>query len=439
MSLINQMLKDLEHRRSQDNPAEGVASGAIHRYSAVANKGFNGLTVFIVIIILLVVAIGFLLWERQESAMMVQNSDVNSEVSRTDTKGSPPPAVAHKAEQNMVATQPEKQLKVVPQSKPMQDTLSVQQQTQPVIETRISSVSPDPVPASRKRQSITINGEGFSQNTRITVAWRENKKNLPRSQVKFLNARQLQIQIVVGSNSDDWTVQAFDPENGESTEYEFKVVGKRLTPDVAVKKIIKPLDHKQQAELLFQQGYQLLSKGQVVAGEQKLLEVLKLYPGHTKAREILAGLYIKSGRVIEAGNLLQAGLELLPKHTLFAKLQGRLLLEQAKTQQAIEVLEKVVPAVKVEPEYHALLAAAYQRQQQHAKAVATYQSLLTVRPAAGVWWIGLGISLEALGRKAQAVEAYEKAARSGSLTVDLLRYTDNRLAALRKSTLPQSE
>ena len=45
----------------------------------------------------------------------------------------------------------------------------------------------------------------------------------------------------------------------------------------------------------------------------------------------------------------------------------------------------------------------------------------------------MAISLESLGQQQQAVDAYIKARKTGTLSVDLLRYTDSRLALLRDS------
>jgi MSHA biogenesis protein MshN len=149
---------------------------------------------------------------------------------------------------------------------------------------------------------------------------------------------------------------------------------------------------------------------------------------------------MKSGRVIEASDLLQQGLVLVPGHLAFAKLEARLLLEQNQLQQAVRVLEKHQPASLMPLDYHAFMAALYQRNKQHAQAIEKYRKLLDAKPAAGVWRIGLAISLEAAGQQPEAMQAYLQAKNNGNLTTGLLRYANNRLSILKQSgyKLPQA-
>lgn len=442
MSLINQMLRDLEQRRSQDNPADGYPAGTVHQYSAAKNK-FSLVRVFVVIIVLLIAIVGYLVWDRNNTPSAVSiNSEstiparqVESSV-QADSK-----VVEVVSEPEVDITPPAKQLELMPVEEQLQVTRTNNEpaqvvQQQAVASLQVVSVSPDPVPASLKRQTITINGEGFTKETRIMVKWDKRQKTLPASQAQFVSANQLIMSIVVGPRENIWTVQVFDPVKGHSAQLDFSVVSEQLLAGTAVTKTARPLDSKQRGEVLYQEGYQLLSKGHAHAGEQKLLDAIAIYPGHIKAREILAGTYIKSGRVIEAGDLLQEGSELVPEHALFTQLQARLMLEQNQLQQAIELLEKKAPAVNIHPQYHALLAAAYQRNKQHVRAVEQYQAVLKVVPVSGVWWVGMAISLEALGQQAEARQAYQQAKNTGRLTAELLRYTDHRLVALRDSGLP---
>ena len=201
-------------------------------------------------------------------------------------------------------------------------------------------------------------------------------------------------------------------------------------PAGGMEKQMVPLRREQKAELAYQAGYDQLQLHNTRRAEQELRQALTIDASHVRARELLAGLLIRQGRWIETADLMQQGVQVLPDNTVFTKLYARTLMQLNRDQQAIKVLGKHAPPIAQDPDYYALLAALYQRQQDHLAAANTYSQILKLRPDAGIWWVGLGISLEALGKKQQAQQAYTRARQSGTLRGDLARYTDNRLLAL---------
>jgi MSHA biogenesis protein MshN len=81
-------------------------------------------------------------------------------------------------------------------------------------------------------------------------------------------------------------------------------------------------------------------------------------------------------------------------------------------------------------DYHAFDAAVLQRLGRHREAVAAYQSALRLAPRAGLWWMGLGISLQADSRGADALDAFRRARSAGGLNSDLLAFVDQRMKQL---------
>lgn len=191
-----------------------------------------------------------------------------------------------------------------------------------------------------------------------------------------------------------------------------------------------PLRSEEKAEMAYQAAYAQVQQHNVREAEKELRRALTLEPRHVRARELLAGLLIKQGRWVETSELLQQGVQLVPAHAVFIKLYARSLMQLERDPQAIAVLREHAPPLAQDPDYHALLAALYQRSQNHPAAATTYNEILKLRPDAGIWWVGLGISLEAMGKQKEAQQAYARARQSGSLHGDLARYTDNRLLAL---------
>jgi MSHA biogenesis protein MshN len=199
----------------------------------------------------------------------------------------------------------------------------------------------------------------------------------------------------------------------------------------AVEKTARPLSAEQQAELDYQDGLRLLQSGRPTAAEPRLHAALDSYPAHRAARTALAGLLINAGRLPEATSLLAAGLALAPTYAPFAKLYARLRIDQGELAEARTVLERAAPAVQDDPEYYALLAALYQRLGLYEQAAQTYRGVLQVQPRNGVWWLGLGLALEGGGDRANALQAYQRAQQSGTLDGDVQHYVESKITALR--------
>lgn len=196
------------------------------------------------------------------------------------------------------------------------------------------------------------------------------------------------------------------------------------------------LHPNQLAEVSYKKGYELLQKNKIYSAESKLLLALEHNNKHIKAREVLVGLYLKTGRKVEAENILVTGLLHRPKYSNFAELYARLLLKTNRINKAVTVLLNHKPSISHNPNYYALLAACYQRNKNHSSAANTYLKLLKLNPNEGIWWVGMAISLEALNKHQQALNAYEKARQSGTLNTHLSNYSSKRLEQLNLNNPP---
>jgi len=89
-------------------------------------------------------------------------------------------------------------------------------------------------------------------------------------------------------------------------------------------------------------------------------------------------------------------------------------------------------AIKNDAEYLALLAMQYQTLQQHKAAAKTFNAALKIQPRKDTWWLGLAISLEALQQPALAKKAYQHAATGKRLPIRLQKFTVEKIALLDK-------
>lgn len=152
-----------------------------------------------------------------------------------------------------------------------------------------------------------------------------------------------------------------------------------------------------------------LGRGQRALAVAQLGDLLESAPDNLDARLLLARLHIEDGRPRAAEELLDAGLDRQPDQQGLAFLLGRLLLEQGRLSEAGRVLDGHAPPVAANPDYHLLLALTHRQAGDHDAAIAAYRAVTEASPGVGAAWVGLGVSLEATGDSQGARTAYRKA------------------------------
>ena len=187
---------------------------------------------------------------------------------------------------------------------------------------------------------------------------------------------------------------------------------------------------RQRADAAYADALRELSAGRRDLAEVRMRDALGHDPSLVDARLALANLLATRGATREAEALLLQGLRLAPDAAPLAQRYARLLFERDDLGGAIGVLLQAPPPVAVDTEYHAFLAALLQRAGNHNAAADTYASLVEVQPDAGLWWMGLGISLEAEQRYAPALDAYRNAARDPRLSARVADFVRERIAVL---------
>jgi MSHA biogenesis protein MshN len=172
---------------------------------------------------------------------------------------------------------------------------------------------------------------------------------------------------------------------------------------------------------------ELIARGRSTEAMELLVQVLNRQPTHVAARSSLAALLAEAGRREQALHVLLAGTEV--DAARFAMPTAQLQAEMGDLNGAQQTLARVPPARR-NAGYEALNAGLAQRAGDHMTAIAAYRrALAQVQPEA-VWWVGLGVSLEATGEAAEARNAYLRATAEAKLPADVRRYATERVAAL---------
>lgn len=367
MSLINQMLKDLESRRSPELPAVEVIAGQHPARKAVQQPLTTGL---MILVVLLLIALVYTLWPRPETepAREVATTPTARAVSTQNTAPAPP---SHTA-------------------------------TPAAIPNTAATTLPTPVAATIPAPHAHVSAQ---QAEPPQDAPQRDVSQTPRASTPSVQKR--------AAPSQTSQKRLYSPPQNLNMD-----------------KRVLPVSDAELARRRYQQGYHALQQRNTTEAEQHWLATLNDYPKQLETRQGLVALYLSQGRKIEAAKLLSEGVTHHPNNPQLSLLHARLLAEQGHPMQALSALQPFVGEAATSPELLALAAALQQQQRDYRQSIRHYRQALKLQPQQAHWWMGLGISLEGLGKPSEAQQAYEHALR-GKLNRASLDYVTQRLQALR--------
>ncbi|MGB5466599.1 MAG: tetratricopeptide repeat protein [Sedimenticolaceae bacterium] len=172
-----------------------------------------------------------------------------------------------------------------------------------------------------------------------------------------------------------------------------------------------------------------IARGDLAEAETLLQQHLQRASNDLAARELLIGLMLRGNRHAAAIAQLDQGLLHHPRHLKFVMIKARLLAQNGDTAAAIQLLESSPVTGRDGVQLRQMLGAMYQQLGRYEEAVENYRTLLAFTPSAGPAWVGLAISLDALG-DAEAPDAYRRALVLGGLPVPAAAYARQRIAQL---------
>ena len=173
-----------------------------------------------------------------------------------------------------------------------------------------------------------------------------------------------------------------------------------------------------------------MAKGQMREAQDNYYQVLVHDPHNQGAREQLAGLLYGEGRLTEASQVLEEGLRLDPEQADLRLLLARVAIGGGDRQKALDWLTGYQPDLAANLDYYATWAGLAQELGQPAQASELYVKLLRQQPDQGRWWLGLGVAEDGQGHRQRALDAYGNAQLHGNLGEASTRWLEQRIAEL---------
>lgn len=227
----------------------------------------------------------------------------------------------------------------------------------------------------------------------------------------------------------------------DSTETDMKLPGAEIlavptavTPDEPpqLQRIMHSPSTEEQAEDLYRRAVTLVRTGKVREGGEILRQSLLLDSRHTAARETLATLLLKERKLEEAKQLLSEGVALLPGYAPFSTQLARIYVEGGDEALAINLLEDNRDIANPDPAYLGLLGTLYQRASRHDAARDAFRQAIRLQSEEGRWWLGLGISSEALNDWITARDAFQRTLSTTPTDPKIRQYAEQRLLVVKR-------
>ncbi len=198
-----------------------------------------------------------------------------------------------------------------------------------------------------------------------------------------------------------------------------------------IEKQVRPPTERERAEAEFRGGMAALGAGDSVQAENKLRAALEIDPMVDKARQALLGLYIERGRRQDAEQLLEERVRLDHRPAGFALALARLQLERGANNEALTTLQQSLPNGEASADYQAMLANAFGRLGRHKEAAERFGVAARLAARNPVWLMGMGVELRADNRSSEARVAFQRARELGGLSPQLASFVDQQLSEVK--------
>lgn len=400
MSVINQMLKDLDKRQAEQNTVAKTGQPVVTKHSNVK------LILSIIVVIVIINITGIFAWQlySENQQLKTQAKENTAQLSKLEaqSKDNDTSNVEQKSNGEVVVEAIASTFETKPVAEKLEAQFSEIQQAALKEELVISTSTPSQAKEELEPISLDLAKDLSTQNSATqSTASTENiepKKVIPETDqpTKVDDKRATELKV-------------------DTPQPRLSISRTQLSPQALAKKKIS-------------QAEQAMEVNELAKAESLFEEVLLLLPEHETARKQLAALWYGKKAYQDAINLLSQGIALAPQAEEMRLMSARIYFEQGQARQALNMLTPVSNSQRVE--LLALLANIAAQLNEHQKAGDAYRKLLDIESSVGRWWLGLAVSLDSQGQFKQASNAYSQAIVTGNLSNSTMQFARQRLSEL---------
>lgn len=417
MSLLNNMLKDLDKRQSNSRPTFAQTMSADVRMVPTINSTLKYLPL---LVLLTLICASLLFWEKRFNPAIKSMAAIPPAVVLADKSESAKPA------RSEIVTSKSTPQESLHQESPHQESAKNNESYPEVLPTAQTT--------ALKTSSNQVNSNLINRNKNLPLAVSTDNSNTIKN-VAIKNDSPTPDEVKVSTKNDIQPINvalAKTSQDSDSPMIEKNKSQPLPESSLRLKRSIKIVTPTQVAENAYRQGVIFLKQGRMVEAEKSLREALNSNPLNFNARQLLVDLMVDSSQQNEAISLLEEGLRISPGNSQYSYDLARLQVEIGDAKLALSTLKRGLPLAGNNPEYHSLLGTLLQGEEQHQEAVNHFLVALNADSSKLNDLVGIGISLQALGQVADATEAFTRARQSQLLTSELAIFVDDRLKQLKQ-------
>lgn len=422
MSLINETLKELQRRRGESKDTESPVSGLEPPPSLFANRHklrfIIKSSLIIILLILCIVLLSFF-WGSSKKNHSTNNGQHLTALANDTAPGeevSSPPSAQVTLNKLNLSTQDNNQVLDILTNSPAHYEVSFDSQNN-ILQLLLNYTTIDPtlsLPDTSNNPAISsISAQANNGTAAITM------KLQPGTEIQSLNREEnsnlIRLTLVPPETSNIATTDDSNSTNNNSDNVIQTAASDGATASATAQ---------------YQQAMQMINNNQIAQAVQLLTSILNGSPYYTDARLALIKLLLMQHQQSNAQELINGGLTLDPNNSDLIELQARLYIAQGNLEQALSILQSQSPDLPSHLSYYELTAGLEQQLHNPTIAAGIYKQLLTVDPDNSLWWMGLGVALEAMNQSIDAVQAYQQAINTGNLNPNLQGFVMSRIKVL---------
>jgi len=444
MSLLNDVLVDLDKRKDRQPPPKGLPAGLQVKHQALTPLRKLLRAGLLLLSLTLVAGFGWTQWQTQDSTRSprVDQSLGDSSIGPVDggvdiTNNSPDTAQIETVhpQQAPVFANPAKPA-LVPASQHKMASAS-----QPAVVGKVNAETGEVMPSEPVDQSIVVAAVATDEKARPVSANEYAERiaviNPAAKPATFVGERPSTGAKPAPSRfSEPVGNRPVPPERALSTSPNTSSPntssheGGTATQDGSLTASIRPADTPlAKANRQLRQAKKLYSQGNPRAAEQQLRTLLAGPQDHWQSRHQLASWLMARAAYQEMASVLAS----TDAHSmpLLRELKAHALLALGRQQQALALLQTNLPPVAEYQRFHTLRAGLLQHLGYYGEALLIYAELVEITPDQGALWAGLGISLDQAGHDVAAQRAFSQALADPGLSSQLANYAKQRVRLLK--------
>ncbi|MEH6909170.1 MAG: hypothetical protein V7459_01200 [Oceanicoccus sp.] len=390
MSLVNDMLNDLEQRRSEQARNDINIDWMTGQKNAKKNRYFMPLLWFLSALLFIIIAVG--VWRNNDSA--------NTE------------ALEHLSDASrLVNSTKDPQFVLETENSSQKDTMSL-----PESETLNIDVS-----VGQPASVNTVDAIERKKTNVVVVDVMDSKVSMPievaaPTPTEASTPAPVKVPVPAPEHFPGKNLPSTSSTHGEKT---MQVVRATAT-----------LSTEQRDKSVSRNAEELIRSRKLSEAEEILVNETASNSRAIHSAIVLSSLWLSQERFEEAQNLLLQMRQENPAAVELVKIQARLYLLTSQTRMAVDLLMTFSPSMNAHSDYYELLGLSARQEQQYELSVQAYKGLLGYDSSRGDWWVGMAIALDMQGEKQAARSAYKSALGSKKLSQTLRSYAQQRLSVL---------